>query len=113
MDQKCIECDYETPLYIYHLSRFGKVDPNEPPPALAVDAATMHLQAQLAAQNICVASSHLLDLIRTLRMSALLMDEGAIKEEELAEIDEADRATQEAVSESLQIECQLYGNISN
>lgn len=41
------------------------------------------------------------------------MDEGAIKEEELAEIDEADRATQEAVSESLQIECQLYENVSN
>lgn len=88
------------------------VSEDEPPPVLAADAAITHLQAQLAAQNICVACSQLVDLIRTLRLSALLMDHGAIREEELIEIDDAKRKTAEAVFESYQLEAQLQKNTS-
>lgn len=57
-------------------------DPDDPPPPLAASAALNLMQAKLAAENLCVASSKALDLIRTLRLSALLMDEEAIVLEE-------------------------------
>lgn len=60
-------------------------DPNEPPAPLAADTALASLQTELSAQNLCVASAHLLDLIRTLRLSALLMEENSILEEEAEE----------------------------
>ena len=53
-----------------------------PPPPLAADVALSTLQCQLAAENICVASSHILSLIRTLKLSLLLMDEDCIEAEE-------------------------------
>jgi hypothetical protein len=55
-----------------------------PPPPLAADVALASLQCQLASENICVATSHLLTLIRTLRLSLLLMDEDTIDAEKLA-----------------------------
>lgn len=67
----------------------------------------MHLQAQLAAQNICVACSQLTDLIRILRLSSLLMDEGAIREEELIEIDIAKKAMEDAILQSNELEIKI------
>lgn len=67
----------------------------------------MHIQAQLAAQNICVACSQMIDLIRTLRLSILLMDKGAIAEEELIEIDIARQAMEDAILQSSELEVQL------
>eukprot|EP00970_Alexandrium_tamarense_P003326 scaffold529_cov196-Alexandrium_tamarense.AAC.22 len=58
---------------------------DDPPPPLAADVAINIMQAKLAAENLCVASSNILDLIRTLRLSALLMDEEAIRAEEKEE----------------------------
>lgn len=49
-------------------------DPKEPAPPLAATATLSSLQAKLSAQNICVATSQLLDIIRILRLSALIMD---------------------------------------
>ena len=54
----------------------------DPPPPAAADAAWHELQTQLAVENLCVASSQLLELIRTLRLSLLLMDENTILAEE-------------------------------
>ena len=57
-------------------------DANDPPPPLASNVQMSALQAKLAAENLCVASSNALDLIRTLRLSVLLMDEELIRAEE-------------------------------
>ena len=53
-----------------------------PPPPLASDVLMSSLQCQLAVENLCVATSNLLSLIRTLRLSLLLMDEETIAAEE-------------------------------
>ena len=83
----------------------------EPPPPLAADASLSALQAKLAAHNLCVASANLLDLIRTLRLSALLMDEEAIAAEE-EECEECQNIAKEAVGESVQLEAELM-NLRN
>lgn len=102
------------------------LDPSDPPPSLTANAALSSLQAQLAAQNICVASSQLLDLIRTLRLSLLLMDgidcydsnngnidnnsnniHGAIDEEEVMEVDQAREVMEEALREASELEVRL------
>ena len=57
-------------------------DADDPPPPLAANVQMSALQAKLAAENLCVASSNALDLIRTLRLSVLLMDEELIRAEE-------------------------------
>jgi hypothetical protein len=53
-----------------------------PPPPLAANVEMTALQAKLAAENLCVASSNALDLIRTLRLSILLTDDELIRAEE-------------------------------
>jgi len=60
-------------------------DPHEPPPPLAAHSARSSIQTKLSAQNLCAASSKLLDLIRTLRLSALLMEGSSIGMEEEVE----------------------------
>lgn len=57
-------------------------DADDPPPPLASNVQMSAVQAKLAAENLCVASSNALDLIRTLRLSVLLMDEELIRAEE-------------------------------
>lgn len=57
-------------------------DADDPPPPLASNALMSGVQSKLAAENLCVASSNALDLIRTLRLSVLLMDEELIRAEE-------------------------------
>ena len=79
---------------------------------MAADASLSALQAKLAAHNLCVASANLLDLIRTLRLSALLMDEEAIAAEEEEECEECQNVAKEAVGESVQLEAELM-NLRN
>jgi hypothetical protein len=81
---------------------------NPPPPALAADAALVSLQAQLASQNLAIATSNLLDLIRTLRMSALLMDEGVIQEEEQAEYEICIEEARSIAKETANLEKELF-----
>ena len=75
-----------------------------PPPALAADVASSSLQCQLAIENICVASSQLLSLIRTLRLSILMMDEEAIAAEEELQVLEVEKITIEAQNQANQLE---------
>jgi hypothetical protein len=79
----------------------------EPPPPLASDAVLHELQAQLAVENLCVASSHLLELIRTLRLSVMLMDEDAIAAEEEFQVMESSRETEKAQLEAARLEAEL------
>ena len=58
-------------------------DANDPPPPpLAANVEITALQAKLSAENLCVASSNVMDLIRTLRLSVLLTDDELIRAEE-------------------------------
>ena len=79
----------------------------QPPPPLAADAVLHELQAQLAVENLCVASSHLLDLIRTIRLSVLLMDEDTIAAEEELQVMESCRETKKAQLEADKLELEL------
>lgn len=78
-----------------------------PPPALAADVAMSSIQCQLAADNICVASSQLLSLIRTLRLSLLMMDQDMITAEEEWQVQEANALTEEAQREAVRLEQEL------
>jgi len=78
-----------------------------PPPALAADVAMSSVQCQLAAENICVATSHLLSLIRTLRLSILLMDDELIAAEEEWQVQEAQAMARDAQQEAVQLEHEL------
>jgi hypothetical protein len=82
-------------------------DPNEPPPPLAASTNFSTLQAKIASQNICVAASQLLDLIRTLRMSALLMDESTIATEEESVCLRCTQQTEQIMKECRVLEMKL------
>lgn len=93
----------------YHHAAGGHMPTQQdpPPPALAADVAMSSVQCQLAAENICVATSHLLSLIRTLRLSILLMDDGLIAAEEEWQVQEAQAMTQDAQREAVRLEQEL------
>lgn len=78
-----------------------------PPPPLAADVALSSLQCQLATENINVACSQLLSLIRTLRLSLLLMDEDTIEAEEELQLYHTQQATTKALQEASQLEQDL------
>ena len=82
-------------------------DADDPPPPLAADVAMNAMQAKLAAENLCVASSNALDLIRTLRLSALLMDDEAIRAEEEEEALEVCELGLQAEEECVLLEAKL------
>ncbi|KAL9188649.1 hypothetical protein ACHAXT_007027 [Thalassiosira profunda] len=82
-------------------------DAADPPPPLAADVQLSAVQAKLAAENLCVASSNALDLIRTLRLSALLMDEELIRAEEEEEALELCEAGLQAEEECASLEEKL------
>jgi hypothetical protein len=67
-----------------------------PPPPLASDIVMSSLQCQLAVENLCVATSNLLSLIRTLRLSLLLMDEETIAAEEEWQVQQVQAITSKA-----------------
>ena len=54
----------------------------EPPPPLSASTSQSTLQTKLSTQNIITACNTLLDLIRKMRMSALVMDGDRIRMEE-------------------------------
>ena len=78
-----------------------------PPPPLAAAVAVSTLQCQLAAENICVACSNMLSLIRTVRLSLLFMDQDTIRAEEAAEVEQTRQATLEALKQVAALEQQL------
>jgi len=82
-------------------------DPNEPPPSLAASVHFTSLQAKIASQNICVAASQLLDLIRTLRMSILLMDKETIHAEEEAVCRACQQQTEQILKDCRLLEMNL------
>ena len=75
-----------------------------PPPPLAADIGSSSLQCQLAVENLCVASSQLLSLIRTLRLSILMMDEETIAAEEEWQVLEVQKITNQAQNEANKLE---------
>lgn len=78
-----------------------------PPPPLAADVALSTTQALLACENICAATSQLLSLIRTLRLSVLLMDEETIQAEESLETQKAKQHTMQALHQAVELEQEL------
>lgn len=79
----------------------------EPPPPLAADASLSALQAQMAVENLCVASSNMLDLIRTLRLSILLMDEDTIAAEEEWQVTASKEQTRQCMKQVAELEAEL------
>ena len=75
-----------------------------PPPPLAADVAMSGLQCQLAVENICLATSNLLSLIRTLRLSILLMDEETIAAEEELQVQKAHQIAAQAQAQANMLE---------
>ncbi|KAL3936946.1 MAG: hypothetical protein SGBAC_007847 [Bacillariaceae sp.] len=86
-----------------------------PPPPLASNVAMSSLQCQLAVENLCVAASQMLSLIRTLRLSLLLMDESAIMAEEEWQVEQVRTITEKAMQEAdvLEQEWMEYRNQEN
>ena len=85
-----------------------------PPPPLASSTHLSALNVTLASQNICMASTELLDLIRTLRMSALLMEEESIRKEEDVECWEDSVVVANFVNkEGLELEKKILQNREN
>ena len=78
----------------------------DPPPPVAADAAWHELQTQLAVENLCAASSQLLELIRTLRLSLLLMDEDTILAEEELETMTENQEAQDAQRQADHLEAE-------
>lgn len=80
----------------------------DPPPPAAADAAWHELQARLSVENLCVASSHLLELIRTLRLSLLLQDEDTMMAEEEYQVLEDAKVAQEAQEAVVKLEAEWH-----
>ena len=78
-----------------------------PPPPLAADVALSSLSCQLAAENICVATSQLVTLIRTLRLSLLLMDTETIVQEEELQLLQSQSTTTQILQQAAQLEQDL------
>jgi Surfeit locus protein 5 subunit 22 of Mediator complex len=68
-----------------------------PPPPLAANVASSLVQCQVAAENLNVAASSLLTLIRTLKLSLLLTDSDTMEAEQELEC----RACQEEAAQAL------------
>lgn len=80
----------------------------DPPPPAAADAAWHELQTRLSVENLCVASSHLLELIRTLRLSLLLQDEDTMTAEEEYQVLEDAKVAQEAQEAAVKLEAEWH-----
>lgn len=79
---------------------------NEPPAPLASSTSLSTLSTAVATQNICASVNQLLDLIRTLRLSMIIMGEDRGEEEEL-ECFENSVAMEDIMKESSRIENEL------
>ena len=84
-----------------------------PPPPLAADVTLSSLQCRAASENICVACSQLLSLIRTLRLSLLLMDGETMEAEEFLQVEYAQQRTAEIMANIARLEEELTQVRSN
>ena len=87
-----------------------------PPPALAYEVIRSQLSCQLATDNLCVAASQLLTLIRQLRLSILITDTSTMTAEEVQACQEIQRETERATQEAKELEeqwIQLRNNTCN
>ena len=84
-----------------------KSNADPPPTPLAADVALTSLQCRAAAENLCAACSQLCSLIRTLRLSLLLMDQDTMQAEECIQVHESQKRTQEALEQAMQLEQDL------
>jgi hypothetical protein len=75
-----------------------------PPPPLAASVASSLLQCQLAAENISVAASSVLTLIRTLRLSLLLTDSDTMMAEQELERQDCRERTRRALEQAGELE---------
>jgi Surfeit locus protein 5 subunit 22 of Mediator complex len=75
-----------------------------PPPPLAADAALSAMQCQLASENLGVTASHMLSLIRTLRLSLLIMDQDTLEAEEEWQVMQSDQERQKAQLDIVKLE---------
>ena len=78
-----------------------------PPPPLAADVALSSVQCRAASENICVACSQLLSLIRTLRLSLLLMDGDTMEAEEHLQVEYAQQRVEEIMGRIAGLEEEL------
>lgn len=79
-----------------------------PPPPLAADVALSNLQCLTATENITVACSQILTLIRTLRLSLLLMDSDTMEAEECLQVEYAQQRTAETLQKIAVLEETLF-----
>ena len=86
--------------------------PNEPPPALASATALSTLTTSVATENVCTSVNSLLDLIRVLRLSVMVMGEERFKEEEV-ECWEDGIVMDEVCKETMELEAELRELIGN
>lgn len=75
-----------------------------PPPPLASDILFSTLQCELASENICVAISNILSLIRTLKLSLLLMDDITIEAEEEIQVYQTTNETVHSIQHCIELE---------
>lgn len=75
-----------------------------PPPALAAEVLQSQLMCQLATENLCVAASQLLTLIRQLRLSILITDTSTISAEEIQACEEILQQTHVAQQQATNLE---------
>jgi len=79
-----------------------------PPPPLAADVALSSVQCLTATENITVACSQVLTLIRTLRLSLLLMDGDTMEAEECLQVEYAQQRTAKTLQEIAKLEQELF-----
>jgi hypothetical protein len=79
----------------------------EPSPALAAEVRLSALQCRTAAENLCEAVTTLVTLIRTLRLSLLLMDHDTMEAEENIQMYHSQQRTQTILQQAVHIEQEL------
>ena len=84
-----------------------------PPPPLAADVNLSTLQCQLAGENLCAAASQLLDIIRVLRLSILLMDDDTVAAEEELQVETTREKTAAALEHTAALEQQYLSVVQD
>eukprot|EP00523_Entomoneis_sp_CCMP467_P016520 CAMPEP_0168784312 /NCGR_PEP_ID=MMETSP0725-20121227/10155_1 /TAXON_ID=265536 /ORGANISM="Amphiprora sp., Strain CCMP467" /LENGTH=152 /DNA_ID=CAMNT_0008834353 /DNA_START=183 /DNA_END=641 /DNA_ORIENTATION=+ len=84
-----------------------KTASDPPPPPLAADVALSSLQCLTATDNILVACNQILTLIRTLRLSLLLMDHDTMHAEECLQVELSRQRADQTLREIARLEPQL------
>ena len=74
---------YPIPIFCKNKAGGQMKAPNEPPPPLASSTTLSTLTTSVATENICTSIDSLMNLIRVLRLSVVVMGEERLKEEEV------------------------------